>query len=97
MQKKQYQRALSLIEEESTRNLYNVNVLQAMRSLNFNWDEIDEKIIYNCWRKTGIINSNATTNIHEEEEEIGIVTYEEEDDCVGSIRESELVQIGLGQ
>ncbi len=49
--------------------------------------------------KTGIINSNATTNIHEEEEEeeIGIVTYEEEDDCVGSIRESELVQIGLGQ
>ena len=61
-----------------------------MRSLCSNWDEIDEKIIFNCWRKTGIINSSTTSNIQEEEkEEIGIVNFEEEDDYVGSITESE--------
>ena len=45
-----------------------------------------------------MINSNTTTNIQEEEEEeMGIINYEGEEDCVGSITESELVQIGLGQ
>ncbi len=55
-----------------------------------------KKIIYNCWIKTGIINSNTTTNI-QEEEEICIFIYEGEVDCVCSVKESELVQIGLGQ
>ena len=91
---------MSLIEDDSTKDLCNVNVLQAMRSLCSNWDEVDKNIIFNCWRKSRILNSSTTSNIQEEEkeeEEIGIVNYEREDDCVGSITESELVQIGLGQ
>ncbi len=79
-----------------------MKVLEAMESLCTNWNEIDQKIIYNCWRKTGIIDSSTSSNLQEEEEEEDddddeTFNVEGEDDCVGSITDSKLVQIGLGQ
>ncbi len=95
--KKKYERALCLIENENTKDLYNVNVLEVMESLWNNWNEIDQKIIYNCWRKTGIIDSSTITNLQEEEDDDETFNVEGGDDCVGSIADSKIVQIGLGQ
>ncbi len=80
--KKQYQCALLLIEDENTKDLYNLKVLQAMRSLCSNWDKIGQKTIYDCRRKPVIIDSSTTTNTQEEEErkEIETVNNEGEDD-----------------
>ncbi len=74
-----------------------------MNSLCTNWNEIDQKIIYNFWRKTGIIDSSTSTNLQEEEDDDDdddddeTFNAEREDDCIRSITDSKLVQIGLGQ
>ncbi len=67
-----------------------------MRALCLNCDEIDEKIISTSWRKTGIIDFCATNNL-ESEEEIETYDVEGEDDCVGFVSDTYLVQIGLRQ
>ncbi len=49
--KKQYERALLLIENEKSKNLYEVNVSQAMKWISAIWDNIEIRIIHNCWEK----------------------------------------------
>ncbi len=95
--KNQYNRALTLIENENTKDLYIVNILQAMNWVNTNWQEIDRKIIHNCWKKTGLISSITIENaVDIEETSNDSVNLEGEDDCVGFISDEKLVQIGLG-
>ena len=52
--RKQYERALGSIENEDTRDLYNVNLLQAIQWVPTVWDGIEAKVIYNCWEKNKV-------------------------------------------
>ncbi|KAF5369186.1 hypothetical protein D9615_009952 [Tricholomella constricta] len=50
----------------SPANIYDLNILEAMRMADMAWKEVDTTTIYNCWRKTGILpdsllNSESST------------------------------------
>ncbi len=46
--RKQYERALPLLERANTKQLYNVNLLQAMNWICSIWEDINPHTIYNC-------------------------------------------------
>ncbi len=52
--------------------------------------------MYNCWRKTGIIDCSTSSNLQEEDVD-ETFNVEGEDDCVGSITDWRLVKTGIGQ
>ncbi len=71
-EKKKYQSALSLIEDENTKGLHTVDLTRAIR-IRF---EVDETIASNFWRKTGVINSSVTHYLQrKEEKEAGIEIF----------------------
>ena len=39
----------------SPAQIYDINILEAMRMANIAWNEVDTTTIHNCWRKTGIL------------------------------------------
>ncbi len=87
---------MTLIENQDTKDLYNVNLLQAMNWINTNWEDINQKIIYNCWKKTGLINSiTSVKGLEDEEENVDSPDLYGENDCVGFISDQGLVQLGL--
>lgn len=94
----QYQRVLPLLENENTKKLYDVHVLQAFKWITSIWNNnIEENIIFDCLEKTVLIVSefiNSTPIIHDEH--INLMNIEGENDCVGFITESELLQIKFG-
>ena len=65
---KQYKRTLGLIENKDTRDLYNVNLLQGIQWVSRIWDEIEAKVIYNCWEKTRLIKSTANSDFQFQED-----------------------------
>ncbi len=95
--KRQYERALLLIDNEDSKNLYNVNVSQAMKWISSTWDSIESRIIHNCSEETRSLEPHLIHNIEQREETIYAPNFEDEDDCIEFISDSELVRIGLNQ
>ena len=91
----QYEHASCLLQEESTQDLYNVNILVACKTITLISNAIEGIIIFNCWEKTRLINSASANDSEPSEEEMYVPDMEEEDGCVGSILELQLVQIGF--
>ena len=85
---KQRQQALWLLQNENTKKMYDVDVLQAIKWITSIWNDIEEKMIYNCRKEIGLIvsESNNPTPIIRDEP-IYLMKIEGEDDCV------ELLQI----
>ena len=62
-----------------------------------NWQNIEEKIICNFRKQTGIIDSTTTENWTKEIEEVQTLNTEGEDDWIGFISDSESVQMCIGE
>ena len=77
-----------------------MNLLQTIQWVSKIWDEIEAKLIYNCWEKTKLIKSTTSNDFQFQEDsdmDMGLWNFEAEDDCVGFIQDSDLVQIGVEQ
>ncbi len=95
--KKQNECALSLIDNENSKNSYKVNVFQALKWISSIWDNIESRIIHNCREKTRLIEPHLIHNTEQRAETIYASNFEDEDDYVGFISDLELVRIGLNK
>ena len=65
-----YERALDLLEE-SNYQIYKIDQLLAMKYITGVWEDMDEKIINNCWFKTGLL-ARETSRICDNEDDLPV-------------------------
>ena len=66
---------LRMIECIDKKEVYSVNLLDAVRFVHKAWEHVTEKAIRNCFRQSGIIQEEVSTEI-----ECNIATTEEDED-----------------
>ena len=68
--KLQYERALDLLEE-SNGQIYKIDQLLAMKYITGVWEDMDKKIINNCWFKTRLL-ARETSRICDNEDDLPV-------------------------
>ena len=91
--RKLYERALDLMDEDDTTNLYRVDLLCAIEWMTEIWKDIESTTIHNCWCKTALVSTSQLTP--EVEQPSHSYEFPGEDDCIGAISESELFNNAL--
>ncbi len=58
--RRQIQRAIDLLEEGLTDNIYRTHIYMAMNEMYDAWYPVEDSIIFNCWTKTGLLSQHPS-------------------------------------